>query len=172
MHIDSCELHAAEGKVHLVPPIGRVSKPIFVELRPRATNMIGAALLRTAIAVFPYKPHTILTDNGVAQGSFLQPHPHRPRHQAQADQAVPPLDQRTGRAHKSHAQEGDGQISPLQDTRESHHRPANFFVAYHFAGYLEARRWKTPFQIICETWTKDPSTIRISPHRLIPGPYI
>lgn len=36
---------------------------------------------------------------------------------------------------------------------------------------LKALRWRTPFQVICETWTKDPSVFEINPHHLIPGPH-
>ena len=54
------------AKVHLFLAIDRVSKFVFVELHPRATSMIGADLPRHALAAFPYKLHTILTDNGVA----------------------------------------------------------------------------------------------------------
>lgn len=66
VHIDSCELRTAEGKTHLFLAIDRVSKFVFVQLHPHATSMIGAAFLRHALAAFPYKLHTILTDNGVA----------------------------------------------------------------------------------------------------------
>jgi len=34
------------------------------ELHPAATMLAGAAFLRSVIAAFPYKLHTVLTDNG------------------------------------------------------------------------------------------------------------
>lgn len=37
---------------------------LYVELHPAATMLAGAAFLRSVIAAFPYKLHTILTDNG------------------------------------------------------------------------------------------------------------
>lgn len=46
-----------------------------------------------------------------------------------------------------------------------------FVTAYNFAKHLKALRWRTPFQSICNTWTKDPSIFRINPHSLIPGPH-
>jgi hypothetical protein len=33
------------------------------------------------------------------------------------------------------------------------------------------RRWRTPYQVICEAWTKDPSIFKTNPHHLIPGPH-
>jgi hypothetical protein len=64
VHIDSCELRCAEGKVHMFLAIDRVSKFTYVELHPAATMLAGAAFLHSVIAAFPYKLHTILTDNG------------------------------------------------------------------------------------------------------------
>ena len=45
-----------------------------------------------------------------------------------------------------------------------------FVTAYNFAKHLKALRWRTPYQVICEAWTKDPSIFKIDPHHLIPGP--
>jgi hypothetical protein len=39
------------------------------------------------------------------------------------------------------------------------------------AKHLKALRWRTPCQVICEAWTKDPSIFKINPHHLIPGPH-
>jgi len=64
VHIGACELCSAEGKVHLFLTIDRVSKFAYVELHPAATLMIGAAFLRSVIEAFPYRIHTVLTDNG------------------------------------------------------------------------------------------------------------
>jgi hypothetical protein len=46
-----------------------------------------------------------------------------------------------------------------------------FVTAYNFAKHLKALRWRTPYQVICEAWTKDPSIFKINPRHLIPGPH-
>ena len=46
-----------------------------------------------------------------------------------------------------------------------------FITAYNFAKHLKSLRWRTPFQIICDAWTKDPTPFIINPHHLIPGPH-
>src|SRR3546814_6332912 len=46
-----------------------------------------------------------------------------------------------------------------------------FVTAYNFAKHLKALRWRTPYQVICEAWTKDPSIFKINPHHLTPGPH-
>jgi len=45
-----------------------------------------------------------------------------------------------------------------------------FVTAYNFAKHLKALRWKTPFEAICDAWTKDPEAFIINPRHLIPGP--
>src|SRR3712207_7317001 len=32
-------------------------------------------------------------------------------------------------------------------------------LAYNFAKHLKALRWRTPFQAICDAWTRDPSIL-------------
>ena len=66
VHIDSCELRHADGKIHMFLAIDRVSKFTFVEFYEKAGKMNAAAFLQHAIEAFPYKIHTVLTDNGIA----------------------------------------------------------------------------------------------------------
>ena len=47
-----------------------------------------------------------------------------------------------------------------------------FVTAYNFAKHLKALGWRTPYQVICEAWTRNPSIFKIDPHQLIPGPHI
>jgi hypothetical protein len=42
-----------------------------------------------------------------------------------------------------------------------------FVTAYH----LTALKWRTPYQVICEAWTKVPAIFKINPHHLTPGPH-
>jgi hypothetical protein len=44
-----------------------------------------------------------------------------------------------------------------------------FIAAYNFAKHLKSLRWRTPFQAICDAWTKQPDPFTINPHQLIPG---
>ena len=66
VHVDSCQLRSAEGKVHLFLTINRVSKFAYVELHATTEMVTGAAFMRGVVAAFPYQIHTVLTDNGVA----------------------------------------------------------------------------------------------------------
>lgn len=42
-----------------------------------------------------------------------------------------------------------------------------FITAYNFAKHLKALRWRTPFQAICDAWTKDPSIFRVNRQKII-----
>ena len=42
-----------------------------------------------------------------------------------------------------------------------------FVTAYNFAKHLKALKWRTPYQVICEAWTKAPAIFKINPHHLI-----
>ena len=58
----------------------------------------------------------------------------------------------------------------LEASQETTH-VLTFITAYNFARHLKALRWRTPFQAICDAWTKDRAPFRINPHHLIPGPH-
>jgi hypothetical protein len=58
VHIDSCELRHADGKLVMFLAIDRVSKFTDVEVHDCAGKMEGAAFLKAVVEVFPYKIHT------------------------------------------------------------------------------------------------------------------
>ena len=66
VHIDSCELRHAQGKLVMFLAIDRVSKFTYVEFHDSAGKMEGSTFLKAVVEVFPYKIHTVLTDNGMA----------------------------------------------------------------------------------------------------------
>jgi hypothetical protein len=66
VHIDSCELRHADGKLVMFLAIDRVSKFTYVEFHDSAGKMEGSAFLKAVVEVFPYKIDTVLTDNGMA----------------------------------------------------------------------------------------------------------
>src|SRR5688572_11904213 len=66
VHIDLRELRLAQGKLFLFLAIDRVSKFAHVAFLDADTKLNGAAFLREVVAAFPYRLHTVLTDNGMA----------------------------------------------------------------------------------------------------------
>ena len=66
VHVDACELRLAQGRLFMFLAIDRVSKFTHVAFYDANTKANGAAFLREVVAAFPYRLHTVLTDNGMA----------------------------------------------------------------------------------------------------------
>ncbi|MCJ2094482.1 IS481 family transposase [Methylobacterium sp. J-072] len=187
LHIDSCELRHADGKLVMFLAIDRVSKFTYVEFYDSAGKMEGSAFLRNVVAAFPYKIHTVLTDNGMAfadlpknrtgpSRQFLGPHifdrvciEHGIEHRL----TKPYHPWTNGQAERMNRTIKDATVKVFhyEDLESLRAHVLAFVTAYNFAKHLKALRWKTPFQTICHAWTNDPDRFRINPHHLIPGPY-
>jgi hypothetical protein len=113
VHIDVCELRLAAGKLRMFLAIDRVSKFTYVEFHEAANTTTGPAFLRNVVAAFPYQIRIVLTDNGTPFADLPKnrsgPTARWRGHMfdrvcrehgigAPAHQALPPLDQRPGRA--------------------------------------------------------------------------
>jgi len=182
VHVDSCQLRSAEGKVHMFLAIDRVSKFAYVELHDTAEMATGAAFMRGVVAAFPYRIHTVLTDNGVAftncastrWDTMVHPFDRVCREHGIEHRLTKPYHPWTnGQAERMNRTVKDATVKVFHyETRESldAHLQA-FLTAYNFAKHLKALRWRTPFQALCDAWTKDPSIFKINPHHLIPGPH-
>ena len=191
VHIDSCELRHADGKIHMFLAIDRVSKFTFVEFYDKASKMNAASFLQHAIEAFPYKIHTVLTDNGIAFADLpknrngpiahwswphLWAHLRRQRHHPKADETLPSLDQRPGRADEPHDQElapaqaGDATIKVFHypDIESLKAHVLAFVKTSNFAKHLKALRWKTPFEAIAthgQTTRRSSRSIRLTSSR-------
>jgi len=187
VHIDSCELKLAAGKLVLFLAIDRVSKFTYVEFHEQAGKMQGAAFLRNVVAAFPYKIHKLLTDNGMAFAD-LPKNRERPtsrllgRHIFDRVRAEHGIEHRltkpyhpwtNGQAERINRTVKDATIKLFHysDLESLKAHVLAFVTTYNFAKHLKALRWQTPFQSICDAWTKDPSIFKLNPHHLIPGPY-
>ncbi len=189
VHLDACELRLAEGKLFLFLAIDRVSKFVHVAFLDANTKANGAAFLREVVAAFPYRIHTVLTDNGVA---FADPPRNRGRHPEIEAIFGGHIFDRVCEGHgiehrltKPHHPWTNGQAERMNRTVKeatitAFHDPdlealqahvLAFVTAYDFAKHLKALRWRTPFQAVGDAWAKDPAIFKINPHHLIPGPH-
>ena len=69
VHIDSAEMKISNGKQHMFVAIDRVTKFTHVAFFDRATKANAVQFLRQVLAAFPYRVHTVLTDNGMAKSA-------------------------------------------------------------------------------------------------------
>ena len=188
VHIDISELRLAQGKLNMFLAIDRVSKFTYVEFRDDAGKMNGADFLRGVVSAFPYAIHTVLTDNGMA---FADLPKNRGRHIAMQAMFGGHIFDRVCKQHsiqhkltKPYHPWTNGQAERMnrtvkEDTIKAFHYPdldslkahvLAFVSAYNFAKHLKAIRWKTPFEAICQAWTKTPDIFKLDPRHLIPGP--
>jgi transposase InsO family protein len=185
VHIDVCELRLADGKLFMFLAIDRVSKFVHVAFLDANTKMNGAAFLREVVEVFPYRIHTVLTDNGMAFAD-LPKYRGGPtarwmghifdrvcdEHAIEHRLTKPYHPWTNGQAERMNRTVKDATIKafhyPSLDALKAH--VIAFVQAHNFAKHLKAIRWRTPFQAVCNAWTKDPSIFKINPHHLIPGP--
>ena len=164
-----------------------MSKFTYVEFHDSAGKMESSAFLRNVVEVFPYQSHIVLTDKGMAFADlpknrdgpsrrFLGPHifdrvcienaiEHRLTKPYQA--------WTNGQAERMNRTIKDATVKVYHDddleSLKAH--VLALVTAYNVAKHLKALRWRTPYQVICEAWTEDPSIVKIDPHQLIPGPH-
>jgi len=187
VHIDSCELRHADGKLIMFLAIDRVSKFTYVEFHGKAGKMAGSAFLRAVVEAFPYKIHTVLTDNGMAFADLPKyrdsstggsPGGHLfgrvcDEHDIEHRLTKPYHPWTNGQAERMNRTIKDATVKVYHyddlDSLKAH--VLAFVTTYNFAKHLKALRWRTPYQVICDAWTKDLSIFKINPHHLTPGPH-
>jgi transposase InsO family protein len=189
VHIDVCELRLAQGKLFLFLAIDRVSKFAHVAFLDANTKANGAAFLREVVAAFPYRLHTVLTDNGMAFADLPRNRGRHPgleailgghvfdrvcrEHGIEHKLTEPYHPWTNGQAERMNRTVKEATIKtfhyPDLDALKAH--VLAFVRAYNLAKHLKALRWRTPFQVVLDAWTKDPSIFRIDPRHLIPGPH-
>ena len=192
-HIDIAEVRTEEGKLYMLVAIDRTSKFAFVELHEKATRRIAGDFLRHLIAAVPYKVHTVLTDNGthftdpkrnglraaelvaaIDAGEFFRAHsfelacaqngvdhrltkPCHPWTNGQVERMNRTLKEATVKRY--HYDSHDQLRTHLQ----------MFIDAYNFAKRLKALKGLTPYEFICQCWTKEPKQFIVNPLNEMPG---
>jgi transposase InsO family protein len=189
VHIDVCELRLSEGRLFLFLAIDRVSKFAHVAFLGANTKLNGAAFLRQVVAAFPYRLHTVLTDNGMAFADLPKDRGRHPgieaifgghvfdrvcrEHGIEHRLTKPYHPWTNGQAERMNRTVKEATVKafhyPDLDALEAH--VLAFVTAYNFAKHLKALRWRTPFQAVCDAWAKDPSILTMDPRHLTPGPH-
>ncbi len=141
--------------------IDRVSKFTYVEFHDRTKMLNGTAFLQSVIEAFPYRIHTVLTDNGMAFADL-------PKNRSGLSRQWGPnmfdrLCLANGIEHKltkPYHPWTNGQAERMNrtikdaTTKVFHYPDLNslkahvlaFVTTYNFAKHLKALRWRTPWR--------------------------
>ena len=187
VHIDVCELRLAQGKLFMFLAIDRVSKFAHVAFLDANTKANGAAFLREVVEVFPYRLHTVLTDNGMAFADLPKNRGRHPEieaifgghifdrvcdeHGIRHRLTKPYHPWTNGQAERMNRTVKEATIKAFHypDLEALQAHVLAFVTAYNFAKHLKALRWRTPFQAVCDAWTGRPLHLQDRPAPPHPG---
>ena len=199
VHIDIAEVRTEQGKLHLFVAIDRTSKFAFVQLHEKATRRVAADFLRAVAKAVPFKIHTVLTDNGVQFTDTLPdrttPEEEAAIDALWAARGEPRLyrvhafdNARTqlGIEHRTTKPDHpwtNGQVERMNRTikeatvRRYHYGTHDelrahlhlFVDAYNYGRRLKAIRGLTPYEAVCQSWTKQPERFKVDPSNHTPG---
>jgi transposase InsO family protein len=192
-HIDIAEVRTEQGKLYLFVAIDRTSKFAFVELHEKATRRGAGDFLRHLVAAVPYKINTVLTDNGThftdPAGNGWTPEdikalraekvPFR-CHSFEAACADLDIEHRLTKPRHPWT---NGQVERMNRTIKdatvkrfhygSHEQLrehlTDFVIAYNFGRRLKTLRGLTPYEFVCQCWTKEPERFTLNPLHQMPG---
>ena len=199
-HIDVAEVRTEHGKLHLFVAVDRTSKFAFVQLHEKATHRIAAAFLHDLAATVPYTIHTVLTDNGIrftdtrptneeveAQMAAYWAERDEPRiyrwhsfdwacHQLDIDHRLtkPRCPWTNGQVERMNRTIKDATVKRYHYASHDEirqHLPL-FVDAYNYGRRLKTLRGFTPYEVICQAWTKQPQRFRLNPSHHMLGPNI
>ena len=197
---DIAQVSTEQGKLHLFVAIDRTSKFAFVQLHEKVTQRIAAAFLHELVAAVPYTIHAVLTDNGIqftdnrpageeaeakaAAYWATQDGPHLYRwHSFEWACEQTKVEHRLTKPRHPWT---NGQVERMNRTikdatvKRYHYASHDelrqhlqlFVDAYNCGRRLKTLRGLTPYEFICQTWTKEPERFRLEPSHHIPGPNI
>lgn len=199
VHIDIAEVRTEQGKLHLFVAIDRTSKFAFVQLHEKATRRIAANFLRAVAEAVPFNIHTVLTDNGVQfthnlpdrstpeQEAAIEAYwAARGEPRVYLVHAFDHACTELGIEHrktKPYHPWTNGQVERMNRTikkatvRRYHYGTHDelrahlqlFVDAYNYGRRLKAIRGLTPYEAVCQSWTKQPQQFKVEPSNDTPG---
>jgi len=161
--------------------IDRISKLAFVRLVESAGKMEAAQFLRDLILAVPYRIHIVLKDNGI-QFTNRKKDTYAFAHIFGRVCAENDIEHRlsmvnhpwtNGQVERMNRTIKDATIKRYHyDSHEQLRDHLQLFVdAYNHAHRLKTPRGLTPYERVCQDWTKEPERFRVNPSHHIPGPY-
>lgn len=155
-------LHTQEGKLYLIVAIDRVSKFVYAETHLQTSKTIAAQFLRNLLQILPYKPHTILTDNGsqfTNRKQDLNAFAHifdRVCEENQIEHRLTKINHpwTNGQVERMNRTLKEATIKRYnyQNHDQLKEHLYSFLNAYNFAKRLKALKGLTPYEYIIKSW--------------------
>lgn len=183
VHIDITTLHIGKKKWYLFVGIDRVCKYCYVELYERMTQKNARLFLENLNADFPFKIHTILTDNGAQFTYALLVERLRPKTKIHIFDQYCQSEGIEHRLTKFRHPWTNGQVEVMNRVIKAH-TPRRYFyenveelkkhlmafiLFYNYQRPLRALKFKTPYEKILEIYETDKTLFKVSPNHKIIG---
>ncbi len=177
VHLDITEIRLGKKKLYLFVAIDRVCKYAYFELHERMTMDISENFLRHLIKDFPFKIHTILTDNGAQFTYELLAKHLRPKNKVHSFDAACTAAGIKHKLTKFRHPWTNGQVEifnrKIKDhTTKRYHYDSQeslkkhlmaFLLAYNFQRPLKALKFKSPYDIILQKFQQHPKLFYFNP---------
>ena len=182
VHIDITEIRLEAQKLYLFIAIDRITKYVYVELHMNMKQETSVDFLTHVFQAFPYKIHTVLTDNGSQFTYRLLNKKLRPK-------KIHPFDRvckNEGARHrltKFRHPWTNGQVERFNGTiktatvKKYHYSSVEhlkrhlheFVMAYNHGKKLKSLKFLTPYEKIIKEWHSRPKDFKKNPYHFIVG---
>lgn len=181
VHVDFAEVRTEQGKLYLFVAIDRTSKVVYTELHGSSERAVAVDFLRAVVEAFPYRLHTVLTDNGIQFTNRKQDR-YAFRHLFDRVCAEHGIEHRLTQVGHPWT---NGQVERMNRTlkeatvkryhyashAELREHLAAFVLAYNHAKRLKTLRGLTPYEFVCREWQREPDRFVRDPTQDTLGPH-
>jgi len=167
--MDIAQVHTSEGNAYLFVAVDRKTRLVFAEIHEKMTIKDSCQFLKKTIEHFPFKIHTILTDNGVqftyrllAKKSRSKDRDHAFDKICESSKIKHKLTQfmhpwTNGLVERMNRMIKDATVKVYfyETLNELKDRLNLWLLQYNFEKQLKSLNYKTPYDIITEEYEKD-----------------
>ena len=183
VHIDITTLRLGKKKWYLFVGIDRVCKYCYVELYERMTQKNAQKFLGNLVLNFPFKIHTVLTDNG-SQFTYSALLEHlKPKNKIHIFDQTCTANHIEHRLTKFRHPWTNGQVEVMNrviknhTTKKYHYDDVEslkkhlmaFILFYNYQKQLRALKYKSPYEKILEIYETRADLFKTNPHHKIVG---